>query len=93
MAGVCTVATMLVLGLLVNQGGCYQRGILRGSGDQDDCPKICVCSTWLELPHASCTGQRLYSIDTRVSNEVMALDLSNNSVPNLEDRQLSVSIF
>ena len=55
------------------------------------CSSLCVCSTWLRLPRASCTGQRLYSIHTGVLNVVQALDLSNNSIFELRDRELSVS--
>lgn len=62
-------------------------------GPYGGCPRMCECSTWRELPSASCSGQRLYSVDTTVSNEVMALDLSNNFVRSLEDKQLSVSPF
>ncbi|XP_058802811.1 leucine-rich repeat-containing protein 24-like [Phymastichus coffea] len=53
------------------------------------CPSICTCSTWFAMPKASCTGQHLYSVYTGVSNIVQALDLSNNSIIKLEDRQLS----
>ncbi|XP_011505939.1 PREDICTED: uncharacterized protein LOC105368595 [Ceratosolen solmsi marchali] len=50
------------------------------------CPSLCACDTQLR---ASCTGRRLYSIHAGVSSAAQALDLSNNSVASLEDRQLS----
>lgn len=65
---------------------------VRAQRGRDSCPSLCVCGTWLRLPRASCTGQRLYSVYTGVSSLVQALDLSNNSIAQLEDRQLSVSV-
>ena len=56
-----------------------------------ECPARCVCSTWLNLPAASCTSQGLFSVYAGVPSIVQALDLSNNTVSHLEDRQLSVS--
>ncbi|XP_014206966.1 reticulon-4 receptor-like 2 isoform X2 [Copidosoma floridanum] len=54
-----------------------------------DCPIFCVCSTWLRLNRASCTGKGLFSIHTGVSNYMQVLDLSNNSISQLEDKGLS----
>lgn len=59
---------------------------------QANCPSFCVCSTWYELPKASCSGKHLYSINTGLPNIVQALDLFNNSIISLEDRGFSVSL-
>lgn len=56
------------------------------------CPSLCVCDTWYELQHASCTGRHLYSIHTGAPSIVQALDLSNNSISILNNHELAVSI-
>ncbi|XP_003426821.1 matrix-remodeling-associated protein 5 [Nasonia vitripennis] len=53
------------------------------------CTSLCECGTWLGLPSAVCTGQRLYSIHTGAPSYIQALDLSNNSISKLDDRELS----
>ncbi|KAJ8679769.1 hypothetical protein QAD02_015556 [Eretmocerus hayati] len=60
-----------------------------GGQGRHQCPLFCECDTWLELARASCTGRDLHSVRVGVPYVVQALDLSNNSVDKLEDKQLS----
>ncbi|XP_012528926.1 amphoterin-induced protein 2 [Monomorium pharaonis] len=54
------------------------------------CPStLCVCDTWYELQHVSCTGRHLYSIHTGAPSIVQALDLSNNSISILNNNELA----
>ncbi|XP_011707197.1 PREDICTED: amphoterin-induced protein 2-like [Wasmannia auropunctata] len=53
------------------------------------CPSLCVCGTWYDLQHASCTGRHLYSIHTGAPSVVQALDLSNNSISILNNYELA----
>ncbi|XP_024873849.1 trophoblast glycoprotein-like [Temnothorax curvispinosus] len=53
------------------------------------CPSLCVCDTWYDLQHASCTGRHLYSIHTGAPSDVQALDLSNNSISVLNNYELA----
>lgn len=53
------------------------------------CPSFCACDMWYGLRRASCTGHRLYSIHTDVSELVQALDLSDNSISSLTSFELA----
>lgn len=55
------------------------------------CPSFCTCDTWYELHRVSCTGRHLYSIHTGAPSDVQAMDVSNNSISELNDRELAVS--
>lgn len=58
------------------------------------CPSsFCVCDTWLALQRISCVGRHLYSIHIGMpSSNIQALDLSNNSISVLNNRELMVSV-
>ncbi|XP_011642517.1 leucine-rich repeat-containing protein 55-like [Pogonomyrmex barbatus] len=62
---------------------------LVGAASPERCPSLCMCGTWYELQHASCTGRHLYSIHTGAPSTVQALDLSNNSISVLKNYELA----
>ncbi|XP_014478710.1 PREDICTED: leucine-rich repeat-containing protein 24-like isoform X2 [Dinoponera quadriceps] len=53
------------------------------------CPSFCVCDTWYELHRVSCIGRHLYSIHTGASSDVQAMDVSRNSISELDDYELA----
>lgn len=54
------------------------------------CPKICNCYIWESLTRADCKGKLLISVDTGLGRQVKALDLSNNSINVIQNKELLV---
>lgn len=57
----------------------------------ESCPSFCVCDTWYELHRVSCIGRHLYNIHTGAPSDVQAMDVSNNSISELNNYELAVS--
>ncbi|EFN76619.1 leucine-rich repeat transmembrane protein FLRT3 isoform X2 [Harpegnathos saltator] len=77
-----TLLVALVLDALAN--GASTRFAVAGS-----CPSFCACDTWYELQRVSCTGRHLYSIHTGAPSDVQAMDVSNNTISELNDYELT----
>lgn len=49
------------------------------------CPNYCVCDIYINLKRATCTNNKIVSIETSVSNKVQYLDLSYNYITQIDD--------
>ena len=63
---------------------------LVANADRPLCPKICNCYIWENLTRADCKGKFINSVDIGLGRYFKAIDLSNNSINDLQNKELLV---